>query len=82
VENLTNTKSEDSSQILPKELAMLTHEALNTALALLKPQSRSAMLLALATLTMGAGSCIETTLEMTNRICDRYLPLDRTGTAA
>jgi|HubBroStandDraft_1064217.scaffolds.fasta_scaffold1111082_2 hypothetical protein len=60
---------------------MLTHEALNTALALLKPQSRSAMLLALTTLTMGAGSCIETTLEMTNRICDRYLPLDRTGTA-
>ena len=58
---------------------MLTHDALNTALALLKPQSRSAMLLALATLTMGAGSCIETTLEMTNRICDRYLPVDRSG---
>jgi hypothetical protein len=61
---------------------MLTYDALNTAIAVLKPQSRFAMLLALATLTVGAGSCIETTLEMTNRICDRYLPVDKTGAAA
>ena len=61
---------------------MLTHDALNAAIALLKPESRSTILLALATLTLGAGSCIETTLELTNRICDRYLPVERRNPAA
>jgi hypothetical protein len=61
---------------------MPTHDALNTANTLLKPESRAAMLFALAAVIMGAGSCVETTLELTNRICDRYLPAERTSTAA
>lgn len=60
---------------------MQTYDALNTANVLLKPESRSAMLFALAAVLMGAGSCIETTVELTNRICDRYLPAERSGSA-
>jgi hypothetical protein len=42
--------------------------------AVLKPESRCAMLLALTTALVGAESCMETTLELTNRVYDRYFP--------
>jgi hypothetical protein len=45
--------------------------------ALLKPESRCAMLFTVTALVMGAESCIETTMEMTNRICDRYFPAEQ-----
>jgi hypothetical protein len=56
---------------------MLTHDAsLKAVTTLLKPESRCAMLFALAAAVFGAESCIETTLELTNRVYDRYFPVD------
>jgi hypothetical protein len=55
---------------------MPTHTSLNVVATLLRPESRSAMLLALAAAIVGAESCIESTLELTNRVYDRYFPAD------
>lgn len=48
--------------------------SLNTISVLLKPEARSTMLIAMASVIMRAGSCVETTLELTNRVYDRYFP--------
>lgn len=41
---------------------------------LLTPAIRNAFLLSLASQMTGAASPLERTLELTNRICDRYFP--------
>jgi len=48
--------------------------SLNTITVLLKPEARSTMLVAVAAVIMRAGSCVETTLELTDRVYDRYFP--------
>jgi hypothetical protein len=54
---------------------MHPHEtSLKLVTALLNLQSRSALVFALASVVLKSGSCIETTLEVTNRVCDRYFP--------
>jgi len=50
--------------------------SLNLVTALLKPESRCAMLIALSAVVVGAESCVESTMELTNRIYDRYFPVD------
>lgn len=52
---------------------MYSHEAsLKIVTALLNVQSRPTMLAALAAMVTTSGSCMETTIEQTNRIYDRY----------
>ena len=51
-----------------------TDASLKPATAILKPESPCAMLLALGAIIVGAESCIETTFQLTNRVCDRYFP--------
>jgi hypothetical protein len=41
----------------------------------LSPAARNVFLMTLAAQAMGAKSPLESTLELTNRICDRYLPV-------
>ena len=54
---------------------MPTHELSVTILAhLLSPATRSVFLLTMASQIIGAKSPLESTLELTNRICDRYFP--------
>jgi hypothetical protein len=54
---------------------MHPHETSLSALsAVLNLQSRTALLMVLASVVLKSGSCIETTLEVTNRVCDRYFP--------
>ena len=54
---------------------MPTHELSVTILAhLLSPTARSVFLLTMASQIIGAKSPLESTLELTNRICDRYFP--------
>jgi hypothetical protein len=54
---------------------MHPHEtSLSVLTAVLNLQSRTALLMALASVVMKSSSCIETTLEVTNRVCDRYFP--------
>jgi hypothetical protein len=54
---------------------MPTHELSVTILAhLLSPTTRSVFLLTMASQIIGAESPLESTLELTNRICDRYFP--------
>jgi hypothetical protein len=48
--------------------------SLNIVTALLNLHSRPAMLVALASVVMKSGPCVETTVELTNRVCDRYFP--------
>lgn len=53
---------------------MPTHDAsLKMIAALIQAESRTT-LFSLAAVLVGAGSCVETTFELTNRICDRYFP--------
>ena len=52
---------------------MHTHEtSLKIVTALLNVQSRPTMLAALAAVVSTSGTCIETTIEKTNRVYDRY----------
>jgi hypothetical protein len=54
---------------------MHPHEtSLNLVNTLLNLQSRTALLMAMASVILKSNSCIETTLELTNRVCDRYFP--------
>jgi len=54
---------------------MPTHELSVTILAhLLTPTTRNVFLLIMASQIIGAKSPLESTLELTNRICDRYFP--------
>jgi hypothetical protein len=54
---------------------MPTHELSDNILAhLLSPSTRNVFLLTLASQIIGAKSPLESTLELTNRICDRYFP--------
>lgn len=46
----------------------------NAIAHLLTPATRDVFLLSLASQIMGAASPLERTLELTNRICDRYFP--------
>lgn len=43
---------------------------------LLKPESRSAMLMAMAGIVVGAETLVESTMDLTNRIYDRYFPFE------
>jgi hypothetical protein len=54
---------------------MPTHEwSFNILAHLLSPTTRNVFLLTLASQIIGAKSPLESTLELTNRICDRYFP--------
>jgi hypothetical protein len=54
---------------------MPTHELSVTILAhLLSPTTRNVFLLTIASQIIGAKSPLESTLELTNRICDHYFP--------
>ena len=54
---------------------MPTHElSVNILAHLLSPPTRNVFLLTLASQIIGAKSPLESTLELTNRICDRYFP--------
>jgi hypothetical protein len=54
---------------------MPTHElSVNILAHLLSPTTRNVFLLTLASQIIGAKSPLESTLELTNRICDRYFP--------
>jgi hypothetical protein len=56
---------------------MPTHEtSMNMVKVLLKPESRSAMLLAMAGMVAGAETLVESTMDLTDRIYDRYFPCD------
>jgi hypothetical protein len=49
----------------------MTHEpSLKLVRALLNPEARKALSLPLAALIVGALSQVETTIELTNRVCD------------
>jgi hypothetical protein len=52
-----------------------THElSVNIIAHLLSPTTRNVFLLTVASQIIGAKSSLESTLELTNRICDRYFP--------
>jgi hypothetical protein len=52
-----------------------THElSVNILAHLLSPTTRNVFLLTVASQIIGAKSSLESTLELTNRICDRYFP--------
>ncbi len=52
---------------------MPTHElSVNILAHLLSPTIRNVFLLTMASQIIGAKSPLESTLELTNRICDRY----------
>jgi hypothetical protein len=52
-----------------------THElSVNILAHLLSPTTRNLFLLTVASQIIGAKSSLESTLELTNRICDRYFP--------
>jgi hypothetical protein len=54
---------------------MMTRElSVNVVAHLLSPTTREVFLLTLASQIMGAKSPLESTLELTDRICDRYFP--------
>jgi hypothetical protein len=54
---------------------MMTRElSVNILTHLLSPTTRNVFLLTIASQIIGAKSPLESTLELTNRICDRYLP--------
>jgi hypothetical protein len=54
---------------------MLTHElSVNILAHLLSPTTRDVFLLTMASQIIGAKSPLESTLELTDRICDRYFP--------
>lgn len=54
---------------------MPTHElSVNILAHLLSPTTRNLFLLTVASQIIGAKSSLESTLELTNRICDRYFP--------
>ena len=54
---------------------MPTHElSVNILAQLLSPTTRNVFLLTVASQIIGAKSSLESTLELTNRICDRYFP--------
>lgn len=54
---------------------MPTHElSVNSLAHLLSPTTRDVFLLTIASQIIGAKSPLESTLELTNRICDRYSP--------
>ena len=54
---------------------MMTHElAVNILTRLLSPTTRDAFLLTMASQIIGAKSPLESTLELTDRVCDRYFP--------
>jgi hypothetical protein len=54
---------------------MPTHElSVNILANLLSPTTRNVFLLTMASQIMGAKSPLESTVELTNRICDRYFP--------
>lgn len=55
---------------------MLTHELpVNILTHLLSPATRDVFLLTVASQIIGAKSPLESTLEVTDRICDRYFPI-------
>jgi hypothetical protein len=63
------------SEILLRSLVMHPHEtSLNLVNTLLNLQSRTALLMAVASVVLKSNSCMETTVELTNRVCDRYFP--------
>jgi hypothetical protein len=54
---------------------MPTHELSANILArLLSPTTRNVILLTMPSQVIGANSPLESTLELTNRVCDRYFP--------
>ena len=54
---------------------MPTHElSVNILAHPLSPTTRNVFVLTIASQIMGAKSPLESTLELTNRICDRYFP--------
>ena len=54
---------------------MPTHElSVNILAHLLSPTTRNVFLLTMASEIIGAKSPLESRLELTNRICDRYFP--------
>jgi hypothetical protein len=71
----THTDNETVFRYPPPESVMQNYQtSLNLVTALLNLQSRPALVMALASVVVKSGSCIETTLELTNRVCDRYFP--------
>jgi hypothetical protein len=71
----TNTENKVVFRNPPPESVMHPHEtSLSVLTAVLNLQSRTALLMALASVMVKSSSCIETTLEVTNRVCDRYFP--------
>ena len=55
---------------------MLTHELpLSVLTHLLSPTTRDAFLLTVVSQIIGAKSPVENTLELTDRVCDRYFAI-------
>jgi hypothetical protein len=54
---------------------MRIHElSVNILAHLLSPTTRNVFVLTMASQIIGAKSPLESTMELTNRICDRYFP--------
>jgi hypothetical protein len=54
---------------------MVTHEVpVNVLTHLLSPTTRDLFLLTMVSQIIGAKSPVESTLERTDRVCDRYFP--------
>jgi hypothetical protein len=61
---------------------LINEPSLKIALAFLVPETRKALSLPVAALIVGALPQVETIMELTNRVCDRYFTALSTTTDA